>query len=364
LKSLSRVGTWLEAVSGEVRLPVCQEAPGCLGYTAWTLFAEIALSRRVSLLTYSLRKELKIRPGFTPQEDVGRFRGSRQKASETTKVPGSDRIQQPPKPDNPFAPTSSSSSNTKTKAQIKNEKRRANKKVNKNWDESDDDDDDGVIGDDFKAADEARRQAGGGDDKEEKGGEGKAWPVEDGGAGMIGEEGPGMSGEGGGIPDDPVPVEPKPEMKTQENGPVGTTAILSPPPPGHPAKDPAAPSVPQQSSEPEWRTASSKKPQKPHPIQGGRKGPIGLAHPPPIEPTSRPRPNRNQRKPQAPAPAAAQAGREKPKETPQPRVRKEVKVRETGLGSLADRVKGLVIGNMDDGKKKEKKSTEAPKASE
>jgi hypothetical protein len=179
---------------------------------------------------------------------------------------------------------------------------------------------------------------------------------------MIGEEGPGMGAEGGGIPSDPVPVEPKPEMKTQENGPVGTTAILSPPPPGHPARDPAAPSVPPQSSEPEWRTASSKKPQKPHPIQGGRKGPIGLAHPPPIESTPKPRPNRNQRRPQAP-PAATQAGQEKPKETPQPRVRKEVKVRDTGLGSLADRVKGLVIGNMDDGKKKEKKSTEAQKPS-
>jgi partner of Y14 and mago protein len=319
----------------------------------------------LSKLTNSLRKELKIRPGFTPQEDVGRFRGSRQKASETTKIPGSDRIQQPPKPDNPFAstPSSSTSGGTKTKAQIKNEKRRANKKVNKNWDESDDEDDDGVIGDDFAAADEARNVPTSSEDKDEKkGGEGKAWPVEDGGAGMIGEEGPGMGAEGGGIPSDPVPVEPKPEMKTQENGPVGTTAILSPPPPGHPARDPAAPSVPPQSSEPEWRTASSKKPQKPHPIQGGRKGPIGLAHPPPIESTPKPRPNRNQRRPQAP-PAATQAGQEKPKETPQPRVRKEVKVRDTGLGSLADRVKGLVIGNMDDGKKKEKKSTEAQKPS-
>ncbi|KIM68599.1 hypothetical protein SCLCIDRAFT_71536, partial [Scleroderma citrinum Foug A] len=27
----------------------------------------------------TVRKELKIRPGFTPQEDVSRFRGSRQK---------------------------------------------------------------------------------------------------------------------------------------------------------------------------------------------------------------------------------------------------------------------------------------------
>ncbi|KAG8881411.1 hypothetical protein FRB97_009606 [Tulasnella sp. 331] len=42
----------------------------------------------------SVRKELKIRPGFTPQEDVGVFRGSRQAALEARKTggPGGGRI--------------------------------------------------------------------------------------------------------------------------------------------------------------------------------------------------------------------------------------------------------------------------------
>ncbi|OJA16972.1 hypothetical protein AZE42_00591 [Rhizopogon vesiculosus] len=35
----------------------------------------------------SVRKQLKIRPGFTPQEDVSRFRGSRQQALDATALP-------------------------------------------------------------------------------------------------------------------------------------------------------------------------------------------------------------------------------------------------------------------------------------
>ncbi|KAI6035305.1 hypothetical protein F5J12DRAFT_733824 [Pisolithus orientalis] len=35
----------------------------------------------------SVRKQLKIRPGFTPQEDVSRFRGTRQKAMDATALP-------------------------------------------------------------------------------------------------------------------------------------------------------------------------------------------------------------------------------------------------------------------------------------
>ncbi|KAG8744884.1 hypothetical protein FRC10_009254 [Ceratobasidium sp. 414] len=35
----------------------------------------------------SVRKELKIRPGFTPQEDVSRFRGSRQQTADRTALP-------------------------------------------------------------------------------------------------------------------------------------------------------------------------------------------------------------------------------------------------------------------------------------
>lgn len=35
----------------------------------------------------SVRKEIKIRPGFTPQEDVSRFRGTRQQAMDATALP-------------------------------------------------------------------------------------------------------------------------------------------------------------------------------------------------------------------------------------------------------------------------------------
>jgi len=35
----------------------------------------------------SVRKELKIRPGFTPQEDVGRFKGTRQQEAERNTLP-------------------------------------------------------------------------------------------------------------------------------------------------------------------------------------------------------------------------------------------------------------------------------------
>ncbi|KAI0700701.1 hypothetical protein BC835DRAFT_1211761, partial [Cytidiella melzeri] len=35
----------------------------------------------------TVRREIKIRPGFTPQEDVSRFRGTRQKQMDTTALP-------------------------------------------------------------------------------------------------------------------------------------------------------------------------------------------------------------------------------------------------------------------------------------
>jgi len=38
-------------------------------------------------LVPSVRKQIKIRPGFTPQEDVSRFRGTRQQAMDATALP-------------------------------------------------------------------------------------------------------------------------------------------------------------------------------------------------------------------------------------------------------------------------------------
>ena len=125
---------------------------------------------------------------------------------------------------------------------------------------------------------------------------------------------------------------------------------------------------------------------KPHPIQGGRQGPIGLAFPPPIEAPKRtpasssradevdtwrqakPREQRQNQVPgqsrgpksgalrpprAAPGSQASQTSGEKagkslpPKPSaPEPRVRKEVRVKQGGandLSSLASRVKNLVL---------------------
>ena len=46
--------------------------------TSTAVFAHVARS---------VRKQIKIRPGFTPQEDVSRFRGTRQQAMDTAALP-------------------------------------------------------------------------------------------------------------------------------------------------------------------------------------------------------------------------------------------------------------------------------------
>lgn len=169
------------------------------------------------------------------------------------------------------------------------------------------------------------------------------------------------------------------EEKKEDFG-KGTTAILTAPPPG-PDSQVVAPSLQPTSqavgasasastsgppatkqskadSAPAWRknqnssqakstttttpNGSKQPPQsqaKPHPIQGGRKGPIGLANPPP-PPTSRPAGSGTRGEKSKPPGAAPSK--------PEPRVRKEVRVREGGatdLSSLASRVKNLVIAN-------------------
>ncbi|KAG9127337.1 hypothetical protein FRC07_014747 [Ceratobasidium sp. 392] len=113
----------------------------------------------------SVRKELKIRPGFTPQEDVSRFRGSRQQAADRSAlpkghimgwVPPSAETKPKPKikPGNSLAAAAAAAAADTaglSKAQKKNAKRaekRAEKKaeareVKENWDDDDDDDEKG-----------------------------------------------------------------------------------------------------------------------------------------------------------------------------------------------------------------------------
>lgn len=93
---------------------------------------------------HRVRKELKIRPGFTPQEDVSRFRGSRQKQLDAVALPKGHILGW-------VAPSSDTQKKAKTSANApppnKNAKRRANRRakaaenpeavVKDNWEDDD-----------------------------------------------------------------------------------------------------------------------------------------------------------------------------------------------------------------------------------
>ncbi|TBU48516.1 hypothetical protein BD309DRAFT_949618 [Dichomitus squalens] len=91
----------------------------------------------------SIRKEKKIRPGYTPQEDVRRFRGTRQAQAEANALPKGHIVGWAPPPKAAAVPVSKASM---TKAQKKNEKRKEKRKektvesekVKDNWEEDDD----------------------------------------------------------------------------------------------------------------------------------------------------------------------------------------------------------------------------------
>ena len=91
-----------------------------------------------------VRKQIKIRPGFTPQEDVRRFRGTRQAQADATALPKGHIIGWTPPPSAAPAPKAAL-----TKAQKKNEKRKEKRKekaasdiaakIKENWDDDDED---------------------------------------------------------------------------------------------------------------------------------------------------------------------------------------------------------------------------------
>ncbi|KAG9049601.1 hypothetical protein FS837_009801 [Tulasnella sp. UAMH 9824] len=96
-----------------------------------------------------MRKEIKIRPGFTPQEDVGRFRSQRQQVADARKagprvVPGwappPQTTKKPPKPKSETATTGKPGAGT----QKKTEKAKAKEKapVKDSWEDEDEDDKD------------------------------------------------------------------------------------------------------------------------------------------------------------------------------------------------------------------------------
>ncbi|ORX38681.1 hypothetical protein BD324DRAFT_621921 [Kockovaella imperatae] len=314
----------------------------------------------------SVRKELKIRPGFTPQEDIGRFRSNRQVAADARKglVPGSNRPPPPkqPDPDNVFAQPAKE----KSKAQLKNEKRREKKRLeasNKDWD--DDEDGDEHVLEDGQTAVEIPGS------KEATGG------------GIYNPEDSFTPFSNHGTPDPPA-IQPKsqgsniPASKPSDGANINW-ADMDDSPVGISASPPSAPelasaiqaSASTSKSNPSEAAANSRTAgpaAKRHPIQGGRDGPLGLAHPPPIEQSKSDKAT-SWRKEKPPAenpgkgagakskgksgntkPAAGPKGAaEPPKPTSEPRVRKEVKIRQGGvndIGSLASRVRSLVLENQ------------------
>jgi partner of Y14 and mago protein len=99
----------------------------------------------------SVRKQVKIRPGFTPQEDVRRFRGTKQAQMDANVLPKGHIVGWAPpqgatKPttNDPSNPSTSSSTTPMTKAAKKNakrkekrEKEKAEREVPDSWEDND-----------------------------------------------------------------------------------------------------------------------------------------------------------------------------------------------------------------------------------
>ncbi|KIY51577.1 hypothetical protein FISHEDRAFT_11960, partial [Fistulina hepatica ATCC 64428] len=92
----------------------------------------------------SVRKQLKIRPGYIPQEDVKRFRGGRQAQMDANQLPKGYIVGWVPPPG---ASAAKAGTNPMTKSQKKNAKRREKHKekteevIKQNWEDDDDDED-------------------------------------------------------------------------------------------------------------------------------------------------------------------------------------------------------------------------------
>ena len=264
----------------------------------------------------------------------------------------------------------------KTKAQLKNEKRREKKRLeagNKAWDDDSEEDE----------VEDAERT---GTTREDN----VPVPSEEAFPPLAGPSSTANNGDANGAPEPVTGLDTEaasiPSSKPADGG-VATQptrsmdAVLNPPPtdPEGPASAtelaPPPDSVPS-SSNPS-APAQSKPKAKRHPIQGGRDGPLGLAHPPPAEETRSDKGQWRKEQPKKPATAnkSAKAGQtkqtvakvEEPVVKPEPRIHKEVKVREGGMnavGSLASRVRNLVLDNQTPPRSRAKKEAEVEGDSE
>ncbi|KAH0840010.1 hypothetical protein J3R83DRAFT_972 [Lanmaoa asiatica] len=80
----------------------------------------------------SVRKQIKIRPGFTPQEDISRFRGTRQQAMDATTLPKGHILGWVP----PSSETQQKEKGASAPPPNKNAKKRANQRARKAADRS------------------------------------------------------------------------------------------------------------------------------------------------------------------------------------------------------------------------------------
>ncbi|KIK65339.1 hypothetical protein GYMLUDRAFT_38787 [Collybiopsis luxurians FD-317 M1] len=97
---------------------VPQQSASGIAVDPQTLDRVIPASRRSD---GSVRKEIKIRPGFTPQEDVSRFRGTRQAQMDANALPKGHILGWTP------PPTDANASKPMSKSAKKNAKRREKK---------------------------------------------------------------------------------------------------------------------------------------------------------------------------------------------------------------------------------------------
>ncbi|TFK75980.1 hypothetical protein BDN72DRAFT_831416 [Pluteus cervinus] len=105
----------------------------------------------------SVRKEIKIRPGFTPQEDVRRFRGTKQAQMDANTLPKGHIIGWAPPPSStPASSTSKPLSKSAKKNAKRKEKREEKKVVPDDWEDDAPGDKNDEIGDTEKAAEDVK----------------------------------------------------------------------------------------------------------------------------------------------------------------------------------------------------------------
>jgi partner of Y14 and mago protein len=91
--------------------------------------------------TQRLRKELKIRPGFTPVEDVSKFRSSRQVQAEARALPKGHIVGWTPPPNKPSGSATSGEGTLNKNAKKRSRKKKKDAEVEEvpdNWEDNDD----------------------------------------------------------------------------------------------------------------------------------------------------------------------------------------------------------------------------------